>query len=52
MVRGYYPLKANTFTQNAALRKRKPRRSGAFVVNWYLPSCTDCWVHLCRRGCR
>src|SRR5829696_8331401 len=31
--RGYYAPKANTFSQNAALRKRKPRRSGAFVVN-------------------
>src|SRR5829696_7032938 len=30
---GYYAPKANTFTPNAALLKRKPRRSGAFVVN-------------------
>jgi len=38
---GYYAPKANKFTRNTALRKRKPRRSGAFVVNWCLPSCTD-----------
>src|SRR5215208_7134672 len=31
--RGYYAPKANKCTQNAALRKRKPRRSGAFLVN-------------------
>src|SRR5215217_5642961 len=30
---GYYAPKANKCTQNAALRKRKPRRSGAFLVN-------------------
>jgi hypothetical protein len=24
--------------------KRKPRRSGAFLVNTNLPSCTDCWA--------
>src|SRR5829696_494102 len=31
--RGYYAPKANKCTQNAALRNRKPRRSGAFLVN-------------------
>src|SRR5215216_929850 len=30
---GYYAPKANNFTRNAPLRKRKPRRSGAFLVN-------------------
>src|SRR5215217_2661111 len=30
---GYYAPKANKFTRNTALRKRKPRRSGAFLVN-------------------
>src|SRR5215203_6202605 len=39
--RGYYAPKANKCTQNAALRKRKPRRSGAFLGNTNLPSCTD-----------
>src|SRR5215211_5219195 len=31
--RGYYAPKANKCTQDAALRKGKPRRSGAFLVN-------------------
>src|SRR5829696_1831485 len=31
--RGYYAPKANKCTQNAASRKGKPRRSGAFLVN-------------------
>src|SRR5215204_4608195 len=31
--RGYYAPKANKFTRNTALRKRRPRRSGAFLVN-------------------
>jgi hypothetical protein len=35
--RGNYAPKPNKFTRTTPLRKRKPRRSGAFVVNWYLP---------------
>jgi hypothetical protein len=36
--RYYYAPKANKFTRNTALRKRKPRRSGAFLVYTNLPS--------------
>jgi hypothetical protein len=40
----YYAPKANKFTRNTALRKRKPRRSGAFLVKGDIPSCKDCWA--------
>jgi hypothetical protein len=49
--RYYYAPKANKFTRNTALRKRKPRRSGAFLVKGNLPSCTDGSARYCCRGC-